>query len=199
VEKMKKQTADNLIAACKRDNLNYARQIVEGGVSPNRRGRDGYTPLGVAALYGRLEMLKYFVEAGGNVNAGDRDGATPLHWTVCNGHLDVARYLLKAGVDVNSVDRYEDTVLHYAMRLCSSAKLLSTVMFLIDHGADPGAMNYRNQTVLDVAMERRSGKDNGLTLDEHLLLAEYDFEQVIDFFKDKHPELVMEWWVRPGR
>ncbi|KAJ3276142.1 hypothetical protein HK104_003719 [Borealophlyctis nickersoniae] len=66
---------------------------------PRNARRSTLTPLGWAAAYGHLAVVKQLLKAGADVHAED-DAA--LGTVAENGHLEVVRFLLKAGADVNA-------------------------------------------------------------------------------------------------
>ncbi|CAM9237349.1 unnamed protein product [Ectocarpus sp. 12 AP-2014] len=54
-----------------------------------------HTPLHLAALYGRSEMVGALIEAGANPDSRVPSGATALHMAVVKGHLDMLRELIR--------------------------------------------------------------------------------------------------------
>ena len=67
---------------------------------------DGWTPLHLAAFFGRLDAARLLVEAGADVHAVSRNslGNTPLHAATSGRHSDVALYLLERGASGAAVD-----------------------------------------------------------------------------------------------
>lgn len=59
------------------------------------------TPLDLAALYGRLEVVKMLLNAHPNLLSCNTKKHTPLHLAARNGHKAVVRVLLDAGMDSN--------------------------------------------------------------------------------------------------
>lgn len=59
------------------------------------------TPLDLAALYGRLEVVKLLLTAHPNLLSCNTKKHTPLHLASRNGHLPVVEVLLDAGMDIN--------------------------------------------------------------------------------------------------
>uniref|UniRef100_G3NG18 Ankyrin repeat and sterile alpha motif domain containing 1A n=1 Tax=Gasterosteus aculeatus aculeatus TaxID=481459 RepID=G3NG18_GASAC len=59
------------------------------------------TPLDLAALYGRLEVVKQLLSAHPNLLGCNTKKHTPLHLASRNGHLPVVEVLLDAGMDIN--------------------------------------------------------------------------------------------------
>lgn len=59
------------------------------------------TPLDLAALYGRLEVVKMLLNAHPNLLSCNTKKHTPLHLAARNGHRAVVQVLLDAGMDSN--------------------------------------------------------------------------------------------------
>lgn len=55
------------------------------------------TPLGIAARWGRREVVKLLVDRGADPNRAGASWATPLAWAVKKGHSDIAAVLRSAG------------------------------------------------------------------------------------------------------
>ena len=54
------------------------RILLELGAVVNARNGDGYTPLHVAALWGRAKSVRHLLEKGADPFISDDDGMTPL-------------------------------------------------------------------------------------------------------------------------
>ncbi|KAL9621355.1 MAG: hypothetical protein Q9160_004246 [Pyrenula sp. 1 TL-2023] len=73
----------------------------------------GTTPLHLAALSDRLDMVKLLIQEGGDVNAVDDYGGTPLHRAVSKAHnYDIAKLLIENGSDLGNVSLDQRTPLH---------------------------------------------------------------------------------------
>jgi len=55
------------------------------------------TPLGLAARWGHIEMVKYLIKQGADPNKAGASWATPLTWAKKKGHVDIERILIDAG------------------------------------------------------------------------------------------------------
>jgi ankyrin repeat protein len=55
------------------------------------------TPLGLAARWGRGEMVKYLLKQGADPNKAGASWATPLAWAKKRGHIEIEETLLNAG------------------------------------------------------------------------------------------------------
>lgn len=77
------------------------RLLLEELTDPTMRNNKFETPLDLAALYGRLEVVKLLLSAHPNLLNCNTKKHTPLHLASRNGHLLVVEVLLEAGMDIN--------------------------------------------------------------------------------------------------
>lgn len=62
----------------------------------------GYNPVFVAALSGRLDIVRCLVDGGASTNLSNKGGMGPLYAAAQNGFLDIVTYLVEAGsADMN--------------------------------------------------------------------------------------------------
>jgi len=139
----------------------------------NARGKDGVTPLHVAACHNaNAEVLKYLTSKGANVHLKNKTGQTPLDVAStetkkrilrevmglpkfesifkaaeCGNIQDIALFI-ENDTDINSKDKDEWAPLHFATRYNSSVKILE---YIIAQGADVNAKSKDGKTPLDVA------------------------------------------------
>jgi len=109
--------------------------LLKAGAKVDVVNRNGDSPLMVAALNGKLPLVKRLVTLGAPVN---RTGWTPLIYAATNGHSDVVAYLIDAGANVNAESPNGSSALMMATR----GRFQSTVELLIAKGA---TVNHRNQ------------------------------------------------------
>ena len=96
-------------------NAEAVRELLEkhpGLVS--KKSRTGDTPLHVAAMNGRTEVVKLLLAGKADVNARNDYGVTPLHNAAGNGLTEVVALLLAGGADVNAKDEFGQTPLKMA-------------------------------------------------------------------------------------
>jgi ankyrin repeat protein len=107
---------------------------------------DGWTPLHLAAFFGRRETAVRLLDAGADVRAVSRNSLhnTPLHAATAGGHQDVALLLLEHGADVTAADAGGHTPLHIA----AESGLTDVVKALLARGADPHAVDAEDRTPL---------------------------------------------------
>ena len=114
--------------------------------SPN----ENYTPLMVAANYGRLALVSYLLDKGADYNATSDGGETALILASRPNSSDsdlVVQKLLEAGADPNKASGGGNTPLMEA----AYGGDVELVRILLKAGADPHAQNQYNETALSVA------------------------------------------------
>lgn len=114
---------------------------------------DGWTPLHLAAFFGRAEAVDVMLAAGADVRVVSRnhEGNTPLHAALAGrGVGRISTALLAQGADVNAADAGGHTALHHAA-FRDDVGLVNTILA---HGADPVARNRDGKTALAIAEER---------------------------------------------
>lgn len=114
---------------------------------------DGWTPLHLAAFFGRSPVAAALLSAGADVNAVSRNALTntPLHAAIAGGHGEVAQMLIDRGANVHAVDAGGHTPLHIA----AESGLVGVVEALLARGADPHAVDSENKTPLSRAAARK--------------------------------------------
>ncbi|MBV9762967.1 MAG: ankyrin repeat domain-containing protein [Acidobacteriaceae bacterium] len=113
---------------------------------------DGWTPLHLAAFFGRLDLADALLDRGAEVNARSTNGAknTPLHAAAAGGRTNVVELLLRRGADGNARQEGGFTALHSA----AQAGNREMVAVLLAHSADVNARAGNNQSPLDLALTR---------------------------------------------
>jgi uncharacterized protein len=124
------------------------------GAAVDERGDLGLTPLQLAALQGKLDVVKVLVNKGANVNARSTfNGETALMKAVMTDHREIVRYLLDHGAQVDVKDNNGSTALFHAAYF----NRLQSLELLIARGADRTIINNRGETAL-VAAEKVGSK-----------------------------------------
>ena len=91
---------DGLYAAVVAGNIESLQTFLAAGADPNRLADDGgSSPLSLAVLLGRTELVGLLLEGGADPNLANRDGDTPVHTAAFLGRDGSARLLLDAGGD----------------------------------------------------------------------------------------------------
>jgi len=76
----------------------------------------GWTPLIYAATSNQLEVMRYLIDAGANVNAESANGTTALMMASRGGHTEAVELLLARGAEVNHRNQSGATALSWAQR-----------------------------------------------------------------------------------
>jgi len=109
---------------------------------------DGFTPLHLAAFFGRIPVVELLLSRGAPVDEVSRNNSAlrPLHSAVAHRQpqvaLEIARALIAKGADVNSAQHGGWTALHAAALHGN----LPLVRLLLDASANPAAKNDTGQT-----------------------------------------------------
>jgi ankyrin repeat protein len=110
---------------------------------------DGFSPLGLAAFFGRTEIVELLLKSGAEVNrpSANPQRVMPLHSAVAGQHFKVAQILIAHGADVNASQAEDFTPLQAA----AANGQAEMVRLLLDHGADPSARTKDGRSALDMA------------------------------------------------
>lgn len=110
-------------------------------------GKDGNSPLILAARKGHVEIVKLLLDHGANPNARFRCAGPALVSAASDGKAQVVRFLLERGVNVNARDCEQETALMSAARRGHGA----VVELLLKKGANLNAVNAGGQNALMLA------------------------------------------------
>ena len=126
------RNATPLILASARGHLEVVRILLECGVDPEIRDRDGYNSLDEASEAGHVEVAQILLEHGADAKAQDNAYWTPLHTASTEA---IARVLLEHGGDANAQTKDKRTPLHHSSEVGS----VEVTQVLLEHGADANA------------------------------------------------------------
>ncbi len=164
-----------------------ARCLEAGANLEARGGKDGLTPLHMAAVSGSPDLVQALVQAGANLEVRDNYGLTPLHGAARYGSPDLVQALVQAGANLEARGgKYGWTPLHVVAASGSPEKVQALVQAganlearddeygltplhvavsgspegvqaLLDAGANPGARSKAGRLPFDLI-----GKDSRL-------------------------------------
>ena len=140
----------DLFSAAARGNTERLRGLLdEDPTRINAYSPDGWTPLALAAFFGRATTIERLLERGADVNAKSRNamGNLPIHAAAAGGRTEAVAALLAGGADVNAVDVRGWTPLALAAQNGSRA----IVELCLAHGADAYSRSHDGRSALDVA------------------------------------------------
>ena len=125
--------AGSIHEAVKSGNLAQVQQLAVQGVDINEKAVRDETPLIIAALAGRGEIVNYLLQRGAEIDARNSSGMSSLHAAAYSGHSDIVSLLIAKGANVNDAsNNFGVTPLH----LASEENQLETVKVLLNHKAD---------------------------------------------------------------
>ncbi len=112
---------------------------------------DGWTPLHLAAHFGRLDVMKAILANGGSHRAISKNANAnqPLQAAAAGHQTAAVELLIKAGADVNARSHSGFTALH----LAAANGIPEMVTMLLRAGANVGDATDGGKTALDYAME----------------------------------------------
>ena len=113
---------------------------------------DGWTPLHLAAFFGKTEAARLLLNKGAQVGARSTNPMEnmPLHAAAAGRHLDAAKLLIEHGAPVNARQHGGWSPLHAAAQN-GDLELAKT---LVSAGADVNVRAENNQTPLDLALTK---------------------------------------------
>ena len=134
-------TSDIWESALKGDVRALARHVRRGS-DVNGKNATADTPLGIAAVAGRVDAVKFLLSKGAKVGVQNKDGSTPLHGAAFLGHVDVVKLLLAAGADPSTPNKKGESPLDLA-----SAPWSEAVSGFVDFLADLLGIKLEHATV----------------------------------------------------
>jgi len=90
-------TPSSLQSAAGLGDARRAAVLLDQGVAVDARDQDGRTPLMLAVVQGRLEVVRLLLARGADPNAADNAGRTPLQQATDKNLRDIAALLERAG------------------------------------------------------------------------------------------------------
>jgi ankyrin repeat protein len=136
--------------AASKGNLALVHRFVHQDASlVNLQNKVGQSPLHLAVVNGRTEVVAYLIRSGVSVDQLTRDGWTPLLLACECGDANTSRMLLDSGADVNfKSKKHGNSPLHRA----ANSGHLELAKLLLSRGADVNIRNNSNNTPLHRAV-----------------------------------------------
>jgi ankyrin repeat protein len=114
----------------------------------------GYTPLNIAAMTGKPQIVKQLLRYKASVDKSDIGGRTPLINATINGHSDIVELLLDHGADINAKSNKNETALYRSVEEGWD----EIMKWLLRSGAQIGQLSVNNYTVLHLAAQNNKQK-----------------------------------------
>jgi ankyrin repeat protein len=118
----------------------------------NAQSSDGWTPLHLAAFFGKVDAARFLLNKGAEVNARSANQMTnlPLHAAAAGRHTELIKVLIDHGASVNAKQHGGWTALHAAAQHGD----IEIAKMLVDGGAEIAPRADNNQTPLDLALTK---------------------------------------------
>ncbi|EGW06774.1 Ankyrin repeat domain-containing protein 27 [Cricetulus griseus] len=126
-------------------------KVPASGLGVNVTNQDGSSPLHMAALHGRTDLVSLLLKHGVSSGARNTSQAVPLHLACQQGHFQVVKCLLDSNAKPDKKGLGGNTPLIYA---CSGGHH-EVAALLLQHGASINASNNRGNTALHEAVMGR--------------------------------------------
>lgn len=138
--------------ACQRGQVGRVKSILKRNPRAiNLRWGEGqFTPLHIAARYGRVKVAALLLQKGANIEAktGEGEAWTPLHYAAADGRTKMVAFLLQKGANIHARGvMYGNTPLHAA----AQSGQVAVVKLLLAKGANKNAKNRKGLTPADLA------------------------------------------------
>lgn len=116
---------------------------------------DSESPLMLAVLANRVDMVRLLLSYGAYLQHTNKDGASALHLAAAGGNLEIVRELIAHGAWIELEDSEGESPLFYAIRESHAA----IVQALLEAGANPSHPNNDKDTPISLASECLSPRD----------------------------------------
>lgn len=130
-----------------------ARLLKENPKLVHERSHDGWTPLHLAAFFGRLELVKMLLDSGAPMLAvsNNNESNLPINAAAAGRRNDVVRLLVERGCppDARASDQG-----YTALHLAANNGNVDLVEFLLRSGADRNLRTGAGQTAHDLAIKQ---------------------------------------------
>jgi ankyrin repeat protein len=134
-----------LMDAVAASNTEFALLLIDKGADISFADDEGVTILTQASFLGNIEVVRALLAAGANVTERNNEGVNALIAAASEGHVDLVSLLLAAPrADINCQDK-DGTNALMAAAVRGHAEVARV---LLEHGADPNALNVDGHTAL---------------------------------------------------
>lgn len=118
----------------------------------NELSSHGFYPLGIAAHFGKVDIVRILLRNRANPNSSSQNGyqVFPIHSALSNGQDNIAKMLIEAGAEVNVLQSSRISPLHLAAQQGN----VDLIIILLEHGANIAIKNDFGQTASDLAAEK---------------------------------------------
>ncbi|WP_164111953.1 MULTISPECIES: ankyrin repeat domain-containing protein [Sphingobacterium] len=118
----------------------------------NELSDHGFTPLGIAAHFGKEEIVRLLLLHHANPNISSQNGYStyPLHAALAINHSDISKMLIEAGAEVNVLQYGGIAPIHQA----AGHGNIDLIIALLEQGADITIRTNAGQSASDIAADK---------------------------------------------
>ena len=207
---------ERLLDAVNESDTATVRLLLEAGADPATHNEYDDSLLSLACDRGNADIVRLLLDHGADVNDGNNEWEeTPLHAACLHDHTDIVKILLsRTNCEINAMDDRRRTPLHNACR----RRHAGVARLLIEKGADVEARDEFGFSPLDHAfglsgegreVEECSPREIVCLFQEVIPEYTLDYatklspdhphrEEIIDWYREHHPEIVMERFCATG-
>jgi len=193
-------------------NTAACRFLIEAGADRGKWDDDNQPPFEIACWEGHADVIQLFLLYDPDI-IGKNKGYPHIHMACGGKDMDTVRLLLGYGADVNDVDENNDTPLHVVMVEWANRPVLpELVRLLLERGADPDSRNRSGYSPADILLDphnKAPQKQEIITVFKEYapgalfrsavsLKEGVAREEIIDWYREHHPEMVMEKFCTQG-
>jgi hypothetical protein len=124
--------------------------LTEGADIEERKGKPQHTPLHIAVMQHRTDIVEFLLDQGADMSALTTGGDTPLHLNAFAYTDPISALLLMNGASCNTQNTIGKTPTHIAAQHADAACLRN----FLDFGADTSVKDNNGNTVLHYAADR---------------------------------------------
>ena len=92
--------------------MEATKAFVERTAGLDNANKDGFAPLNLAAINGKIDVFRYITEIGSDINICDVQSNLSLHFTALSCSVEIIKFLLFKVMPVDLTNTYGHTPLH---------------------------------------------------------------------------------------
>ncbi|XP_047529275.1 ankyrin repeat domain-containing protein 27-like [Vanessa atalanta] len=132
------------LCSCKKCCSKISKNLLKTSPTVSSRDSHGLTPLHVASIHGRANIVEILIDMGAKVNATDLNECTSLHYSAARGHQNALLLLLHSGASINQANIDKNTPLHLAVNN-GHINCVKALIYFAEHGRKRLQINCTNE------------------------------------------------------